>query len=63
MTQARWQLALRAHREAHHERLDRGHARLMFVACDFPGPTARSRYSRASMHVISGAAPHGAWRT
>jgi len=33
MTQARWQLALRAHREAHHERLDRDHARLMFVAC------------------------------
>ncbi len=33
MTQARWQLALRAHREAHPEHLDPDHTRLMFVAC------------------------------
>ena len=33
MTRARGQIALRAHREAHPDPLDRDHARLMFVAC------------------------------
>ena len=33
MTQARWQLALHAHREAHPERLVPDHTRLMFVVC------------------------------
>ena len=33
MTRARWQLALRALREAHPDRLVRDHTRLMFVAC------------------------------
>jgi hypothetical protein len=33
MTEARWQIALRAHREAHGVPADRDHTRLMFVAC------------------------------